>query len=137
MKIYIFIFIVIGSLFTKIAMANGNDLTQIHDVINQYFVGTSQSKPELIRKAFLPSLELQAVNDGELVRRKRDDYIKLFENDKTYDRIGRVISVDVSNDAAVAKAEVIMGDKIYIDYFLLLKLKTGWKIANKTYTILR
>lgn len=137
MKNCIYLIIAAGSLFANTASADDANLTQINNVIQQYFEGTSQAKPELIRKAFLPSLELQTVRNGQLVRRKRDDYIRVFEKGKPHDRVGRVISIDVSNDAAVAKAEILMGGKVYIDYFLLLKLKSGWKITNKIYTKLR
>lgn len=137
MKRYILPIIALGLLFASDTSARDADVAQIQRVIQQYFDGTSKGKPELIERAFLPSLELQAVRDGKLVRRKRNDYIKLFKKGKTNNRVGRLISIDVSNDAAVAKAEIVMGNKVYIDYFLLLRLDSGWKIANKTYTRLK
>ncbi len=50
--------------------------------------------------------------------------------------IGKIVSIDIENDAASAKIEVDMPNKnrIYTDYLLLLKIKEEWKIIQKSYT---
>jgi len=50
-------------------------------------------------------------------------------------RISRIISIDYENDAAIAKAEIVVPNwKIFTDYFLLLKYEGSWKIVHKSYT---
>lgn len=112
-----------------------DDIVQIKQVIQGYFDGTSQGKPELIKKAFLPTLELQYVNDqGEFKRWLGNNYIDGFQPGKSNGRVGKIISIDLTGDAAMAKATVTMNNKVFTDYFLLLKLQTGWKITNKIFT---
>ncbi|MEO1437341.1 MAG: nuclear transport factor 2 family protein [Bacteroidota bacterium] len=45
-----------------------------------------------------------------------------------------MLMVDQENDAATAKVEIKMGERLYIDYFLLLKLEGTWTIIHKSYT---
>ncbi|KZN31603.1 nuclear transport factor 2 family protein [Pseudoalteromonas luteoviolacea] len=46
-----------------------DDIKQIKQVIQWYFDGTAQGNPELVEKAFLPTLELQFVSsEGKFKR---------------------------------------------------------------------
>lgn len=116
--------------------ADSGDFAGVRAAVQKYFDGTSIGKPELIAEAFLPSLELQSVRKGKLQRRKAPDYIAGFEPGVEYDRQSRLISMDVSADAAMAKAEIVMAGRRYIDYLLLLKIDGEWRISNKIYTAL-
>lgn len=46
-----------------------DDITAITKVVEKYFDGTSQGKPELVRQAFADSLELQSVSKNGSLRR--------------------------------------------------------------------
>lgn len=107
---------------------------QIAGVIQKYFDGSSKGKPHLLGEAFTDSLELQYVKEGKLVRWLGTDYISRFKPGKTNGRIGNIVSIDVTGNAAVVKATVKSGNTLFTDYLLLLKLETGWKITNKTFT---
>ncbi|GHF87946.1 nuclear transport factor 2 family protein [Thalassotalea marina] len=122
--------------FSVIASDGKNDdVAQIKQVIQWYFDGTSQGQPELIKKAFIPTLELQFVNDqGEFKRWLGVNYISGFEPGKTNDRVGKILSIDITGDAAIAKATITTKNRVFTDYFLLLKLNSGWKITNKIFT---
>jgi hypothetical protein len=41
--------------------------------------------------------------------------------------------IDVTGDAAAAKATLSHGATTFTDYFVLLKVAGQWKIANKVY----
>ena len=123
----------------SLLMASSNsfandDVTNISEVVQKYFDGTAQGKPELIKQAFLPSLELQFVKNGEFKRMPRADYLAIFKPGKTHDRIGKIVSIDVTGDAATVKATVLMGEKLVTDYLLLLKLDQQWRVSNKIST---
>ena len=60
------------------------------------------------------------------------DGIKVGEKNT---REGRIISIDVEGNAAMAKAEIaIPGWRIFTDYFLLLKYEGAWRIVQKSYS---
>jgi hypothetical protein len=118
-------------LITSASLSANDDIAQISQVVQKYFDGTAQGKPELIKQAFLPSLELQFVRDGELKRMPRAEYLAIFKPGKPHDRIAKIISIDVTGDAAVVKATVAMGEKLATDYLLLLKLGQQWRVSNK------
>lgn len=124
-------------LLTSVLLSVGaaaDDFTEISTVIQKYFDGTSKGNPELVTEAFLPSLELQYVDaEGKLGRWMGTDYIAGIERGQTNDRVGRLIAVDITGAAAMAKAEIVSGNTRFTDYFLLLKVKEGWRIANKTF----
>ncbi len=133
-KLIVTVAMIVGLASNAFASANG-DLGEIQSVVQKYFDGTSQGKPELVREAFLPSLELQFVGgDGELKRWKGQDYIDGIKVGEVNRRVGRLVSVDFTDNAAVAKAEIASGDRLFTDYLLLLKVKEGWRISNKTFT---
>ena len=46
----------------------------------------------------------------------------------------RIVSIDVSGDAALAKVELDYPKVFFVDYLSLLKIDGEWKIAQKTYT---
>lgn len=121
-------------LFTSHKVFAVDDRQMISDVVQQYFDGTAQGKPQLINQAFLPSLELQFVREGKLVRMTRDQYVAMFKPGIPHDRVGTIVSIDITGDTAVVKAHVAMGEKLYTDYLLLLKLDNGWRVANKIAT---
>ncbi|MEM7570804.1 MAG: nuclear transport factor 2 family protein [Pseudomonadota bacterium] len=107
----------------------------ISAVLQKYLDGTQYGKPELVEDAFLPSLEVQFLNqDRTLGRRAAAAYIGNIEKDKEVSRNGRIISIDGTHNAAMAKIEIDTGTRLYTDYMLLLKVEGEWRISNKIAT---
>lgn len=135
MKKLLTIIIMIAGFTPNLFAATGDDLGAIQTVVQKYFDGTAQGKPDLVREAFLPSLELQFVGGkGKLQRRSGADYIGGIKVGETNDRVSRLVSVDFTDNAAIAKAEIASGGRLFTDYLLLLKVKEGWRISNKAFT---
>lgn len=113
-----------------------SDTEQIRQTLTDYIEGTANSDPERLKNAFHPDFKLYAVNEAnELLIRSGEQYIANFTPGAKNNRIGRILSIDVSNNAATAKVEVLIPDyRLYTDYFLLLKYKGAWKIMQKSYT---
>jgi len=112
-----------------------DDIKQIKQVIQWYFDGTSQGKPALVEKDFLPSLELQYVTrEGKFKRWLGENYIGGLKVGKKNSRVGEIIAIDVTGNSAMAKATITNKTTVFTDYFLLLKLDQGWKITNKIFT---
>lgn len=112
-----------------------DDLSGIRTAVEQYFDGTENGKPALLRDTFASSLEIQFVApDGTLGRITADEYIGRIIEGKKANRKGHIVSIDVTGNAAVAKAEIDMGKRVYTDYLLLLRLEQGWRVTNKIAT---
>lgn len=112
------------------------ELELIQETLTDYIEGTANGEPDRLRKAFHPDFNLYTViGDDSLRVWNGQDYISGFQEGRKSNRIGRIISIDHENNAATAKVEIVMPNRgVYTDYFLLLKLKEGWKIIHKTYT---
>jgi hypothetical protein len=116
-------------------MTRADDFDEVSGVVGKYFTGTEEGRPELLKEVFLPSLEVQYVKpDGSLGRITAGDFISRFKQGVKADRKGRIVHMDVVGSAAVVKAEIIMGQRLYTDYLLLLKLDGMWRVSNKIAT---
>ena len=115
--------------------SSAGQLDDIVEVVNKYLVGTAEGKPELVREAFLPSLEVQWLGDEEELRRRdAAGYISNIEPGKSVPREGRIVNVDATDKSAMVKVEIKWNDRLYTDYMLLLRVRGEWKIANKIAT---
>ncbi len=112
------------------------DLEKINETLYDYIDGTANGEPDRVRKAFDSALNLYHVNKDSLVTWAGQGYINNIKPGRKSNRIGRVVSVDYENDAAMAKIEILMParKRIYTDYLLLLKVKGQWKIIHKSFT---
>ena len=101
-----------------------------------YIDGTANGDPEQVRRAFHPDFNLYTVNDGDsLWIRSGAKYIAGIKVGEKNTRQGRIISIDVEGNAAMAKAEIaVPGWRIFTDYFLLLKYEGAWRIVQKSYS---
>ncbi|WP_238474515.1 nuclear transport factor 2 family protein [Maribacter algarum] len=118
------------------AVSAQTDLELITSTLNDYLEGTANGEPERVKRAFHPELNLYSVANDSLKVWNGQDYVGGIKQGKKSNRIGRIVSIDYENDAAVGKIEIIMpGPKrIYTDYLMLLKYQGSWKIIHKSYT---
>ena len=122
--------------FNVSAQTSDSAISQITETIMNYIDGTANGDPEKLRKVFHPDFNLYAVTDKDsLLIRSGEKYISNIKPGEKVNRIGRIISIDVENNAAIAKAEIVIpGWRIFTDYFLLMKYEGSWKIVQKSYT---
>lgn len=113
-----------------------DELPLITATLMNYIDGTANGDPDQVRRAFHPDFNLYTVNDADsLWIRSGAKYIDGIKVGEKNNRKGRIISIDVEHNAAMAKAEIaIPGWRIFTDYFLLLKYEGAWKIVQKSYT---
>ncbi len=121
------------------AFLNINAQTEYESItatLNDYIEGTANGEPDRISRAFHPELNLYTIANDSLRTWAGKDYISNFTEGKKNNRLGRIVSIDYENDAAVAKIEILMPglERIYTDYLLLLKYQGMWKIIHKSYT---
>ncbi|MEM6725325.1 MAG: nuclear transport factor 2 family protein [Bacteroidota bacterium] len=136
-KIILLALILAGLFYSPVLSAQAKDKEKeaITSTLMHYIEGTSDGFPDRIKKAFHPDLNLYSVNaDGTLKTWNGKDYISRFKPGVKNNRVGKILMIDRENDAATAKVEIKMGERLYIDYFLLLKLEGTWTIIHKSYT---
>lgn len=112
------------------------EIEQITAVLMDYIEGTANGEPDRVKAAFHPDFKLYMVTDSDSLRiRSGAEYVANIKEGEKSNRIGRIIAIDYENNAASAKAEIIVPDwRIFTDYFLLMKYEGSWKIVQKSYT---
>lgn len=131
------LFIVIFCCSQNVIAQNENEIDQIKDTLLDYIEGTASGEAERLDRAFHQDLNLYHVSsDDSLVVWPGSGYINNFRDGRKRNRIGKIVNIDYSNDAASAKIEVDMPGlkRLYTDYLLLLKIGGEWKIIHKTFT---
>lgn len=100
-----------------------------------YIDGTANGELDKLNKAFHPDFNLYSVTKEDSLRTwSGKDYVGNIKEGKKSNRLGRIISIDFENNAAIAKAEILIPEwRVFTDYFLLLKYEGSWKIVHKSY----
>lgn len=112
-----------------------SDSEQVTETLLHYIEGTANGQPKRLHQAFHPSFNLYTVAKDSLWTRSGEQYISNVKVGEQVNRIGKIISIDIEKNAAIAKAEIIIPNvRIFTDYFLLLKYEGAWKIIHKSYS---
>lgn len=108
----------------------------IRETLQKYIDGSTGGKPQLLKEAFHSDLNLYYVKNNEVAIWSGTAYIEDTKEGEPTGEIGKILSVDYTNDAAVAKVKIAdpKSDTPYIDYFMLLKTNGKWKIIHKMFT---
>ncbi len=110
-----------------------SEIEKINQTLNKYIEGTAFGNQEMLKEAFEDDFRLFLVSADTLRVIEGKQYINNVEPGKKYNRIANIVSIDYSNDAAVAKIEVFFPERkqVATDYLLLLKENKQWKIIHK------
>jgi hypothetical protein len=109
----------------------------VRAAILQYFAGHATGDPAQMRKAFLPTAHIEGIRDGKFTTWTVDEYCAFGRGKPADDeskRVRTIDAIDVSGNAAMAKATLVHGNATFTDYFVLLHVDGEWKIANKVYS---
>jgi Putative lumazine-binding len=117
-------------------MSAQTEIERITQPLMDYIEGTANGEPERLKRAFHPQFNLYYVANDSLKTWSGQEYINGTKEGVKAKRIGKIVSIDYTNDAAVAKIEIdIPGRKrLYTDYLLLSKYEGSWKIIHKSFT---
>lgn len=112
-----------------------NDMELVKETLQDYIIGTSNGQPDLLRKVFHPEFNLYTVVKDSLWIHSGEQYISNVKVGEKANRIGKIISIDIEKDVAVAKVSIVVpSSRMFTDYFLLLKYEGTWKIVQKSYS---
>lgn len=129
-----FLFLLVLLLSTQIEAQTEKEL--ISKALMDYINGTGNGNTKQIERAFHPDLNLYSIKNGDVAALPGKKYVTYFQEGRKTGRVGSIISIDYTNDAAIAKVEIEMParKRIYTDYMMLLKIEGTWKIIHKSYT---
>ena len=112
-----------------------NDQVLIEATIQNYFDGWLTGDTTLIGSAMHASCHLKFFPRGEYGMRTRQEYLSGFvPRHRLANAEGRIISIDITNNAAAAKVELEIPGRIFTDYFNLLRIEGRWYIMDKIST---
>ena len=104
--------------------------------LEAYLRGHATGDAAYIRQAFLPTAHVEGIRDGKLLSWTADEYIAGFKGSPPADEGQRkrwIDSIDISGNAAMARATLDYPAGTFTDYFVLLKVDGEWTIANKVW----
>ncbi|MGH7696980.1 MAG: nuclear transport factor 2 family protein [Gemmatimonadaceae bacterium] len=140
MRSRILIFAALFSLATVVTsarlMPNAADEAEVRAALQHYLLGHATGDGAHFRVVFHPDSKLYFNRDGKFSMRTSEDYIAGAAGKPAADedkRKRRIVSVDVTGDAAMAKVELDYPNAVLTDYFTLLKIDGKWMIMNKIF----
>lgn len=132
-KNILLLFLLTGTLFSVNAQS---EMEKINKTLFDYIEGTANGEPQRLERAFHPDFNLYFVSKDTIRVWSGKQYVGNVKPGEKSNRIGKVISIDYENDAAVAKIEIDMParKRLYTDYLMLLKVNGAWRIIHKSFT---
>ena len=113
------------------------DIELIQQTVKCYIDGNYYSDLEKIKKALHPNFQTIGYFEGELDFEPLEPYLKYLEELKPSESreefFMKIVSIDVTGNAAVVKLyELILGQRA-TDYLSLLKVDDNWVIVGELY----
>jgi len=123
---------------TSAAEAAGDraERAQVEAAVQRYFKAHATGDGASMAKAFHPAAHILSAKEGKLADLTRDEFAARFTGKPAPDearRVRRILSVDISGTAAVAKVELDYPDNHFVDYLSLLRVDGSWMIVNKIF----
>jgi hypothetical protein len=112
------------------------DEAAVRRALEHYFQAHATGDGSHARLAFYPQANLYWSRGDSLNTRTSEAYAAGFSGKPADDegaRKRRIVSVDVSGTAAIAKIELDYPTTRFIDYMSLLKIKGEWRIIAKIF----
>lgn len=115
-----------------------SDWHQIEETLQLYIDGVATSDSIKVSKSFHDTWQLKYLEDDQQLNIiKKPKYMERFSgapHAKSSNWSGRIVFIDVTNIAAVAKVEISTSKLLFTDYFNLMKTKEGWFLVDKIST---
>lgn len=111
----------------------------VEKTLQNYINGSSYNKLTLLESTFAENATLYLTGKDGFKLYSPKEYAAFFKGREAGSfngRVGEIVSIEVYEDVAMAKATITIAKvkSKYIDLFLLKKTKAGWKIISKTAT---
>lgn len=131
MKKFILIILTIFSLHVS-AQTITNNIDSIQTTIGFYFDGWATGDTTKIGKAMHTTSHLKFYRENVFTDMSRNEYLSRFKpKERLATLITRIVSLDITENIASAKTEIVTEKDIFTDYFNLIRTNEGWFIVDK------
>ncbi len=114
------------------------DIENVAKTVDDYFLGMYRSDSQLILRAFSSDAVIEGHTGGRYHRMTRQEFADFVAEQPSAEKAGepfdmRIVSIDISvNAAAVKVADRYIG-RDFIDYLSLLEIDGRWRIVHKSW----
>ncbi len=120
---------------STLTFAQKSDHELVKQTISYYLDGGTNNDFDILKKAFHVNGTMKFIRDGEYKEVKVLEYFKkAMKPGPKQNRKTRIVSIDITGNAAQAKIELMYPNASYIDYMNLLKTNGEWKIVSKIFS---
>lgn len=107
----------------------------ISKTIETYFEGWMTGDTTKLGTAMHATCQLKNIKDDGVIIFDRAKYLSFFKpRPRRENAGGKIISIDVTDDIGSAKCEIHTADRLFTDYFNLMKVDGQWYIVDKIAT---
>jgi hypothetical protein len=115
--------------------AQQQDKELIKQTIETYFDGWMTGDTLKLGKVMHSTCNLKTIKDNKVTAIDRNSYLSRFKlRPKLENATGRIISIDITGRIAAAKCEIEIPERVFTDYFNMMKLDDAWYIVDKIST---
>lgn len=105
---------------------------KITKTIEMYFEGWMTGDTTLLGQAMHATCQLKNIKDDGVIIFDRATYLGFFKpRPRRENAGGKIVAIDVTDDIGSAKCQIHTAERLYTDYFNLMKLKDQWYIVDK------
>ena len=116
---------------TKIE-ASENEYQRTSATIETYFEGWMTGDTSLLGAAMHRTCQLKNIKDNDVVIYDREKYLSFFKpRPRRENAGGKILYINITDDIASAKCEIHTKDRLYTDYFNMMKIEDRWYIVDK------
>lgn len=119
----------------NIEQATGQDIgdkQKITQTIETYFEGWMTGDTTKLGAAMHRTCQLKNIKDDDVIIFDRSTYLGFFKpRPRRKNAGGEIIDIDITDQTASAKCEIHTEERLYTDYFNMMKLKDRWYIVDK------
>jgi aldose sugar dehydrogenase len=109
-----------------------NEKQLVENTIQLYFDGWATGDTTKVGRAMHHTCHLKFYRDSIFTDMDRITYLSRFKpRERNKNLVTRISLLDITQNIASAKAEIITEKDIYTDYFNLVKTNEGWFIVDK------
>ncbi len=124
--------ICICSLQATAQVKTPSNIDSIQTTINFYFDGWATGDTTKIGKAMHATCHLKFYRENVFTDMSRNEYLSRFKpKERLASLITRIVSVDITENIASAKVEIVTEKDIFTDYFNLIRTNEAWYIVDK------
>jgi hypothetical protein len=113
------------------------DEAGVRKALDAYLQGHATGQGEHFRRGMHADTRVSSVRDGKLGHRNLDEFVGAAATGKAAadeaKRKRKIVMIDITGTAAIAKIELDYPDVFFTDYMSLLKVDGEWKIVDKIF----